>query len=48
MLVYGTTAQLSKYSTGGGQGNRGGVNNDVGGADGELEVNIPGIPGEDY
>ena len=47
MLVYGTAAQLSKYSAGGGLGG-GGVNNDVGGADGGLEVNIPGIPGEDY
>jgi hypothetical protein len=48
MLVYGTAAQLSKYSAGGGQGTGGGVNNDVGGADGGLEVSIPGIPGEDY
>ena len=48
MIVYGTATQLSKYSTGGGRGTRSGVNNDVGGADVGLEVNIPGIPEEDY
>ena len=46
--MYGNAAQLNKYSAGGGRGTGGGVNNDVGGADGGLEENIPGIPGEDY
>eukprot|EP00091_Calanus_sinicus_P019176 TRINITY_DN469_c0_g1_i2.p1 TRINITY_DN469_c0_g1~~TRINITY_DN469_c0_g1_i2.p1 ORF type:complete len:184 (-),score=61.17 TRINITY_DN469_c0_g1_i2:190-705(-) len=44
-LICGTAAQLGSYSAGGGGG--GGGANDAG-ADGGLEVNIPGVPGEDY
>ena len=48
LLVFGTAGQLSMYSASGGRGTGVGVNNDVVGADGGVEVNIPGIPGEDY
>ena len=47
VLIYGTAAQLGSYSAGGGGG--GGANDaGAGGEDGGLEVNIPGVPGEDY
>ena len=40
VFVYCAAAQLDNYSAGGA--------NDAGGEDGGLEVNIPGVPGEDY
>merc|ERR1711874_814959 len=44
VLIYGTAAQLGSYSAGGGGADDAGA----GGEDGGLEVNIPGVPGEDY
>ena len=48
VLVYGAAAQLGNYVAGGGGNGVGGAANDAGGEDGGLEVNIPGVPGEDY
>ena len=45
VLIYGSAAQLGQYSAGGGGA---GSNNNPGAEEGSLEVNIPGIPGEDY
>ena len=43
ILICGTAAQLGSYSSPGGADDAG-----AGGEDGGLEVNIPGVPGEDY
>merc|ERR1711892_1540389 len=54
MGIYGTAAQLGRYggpgssAGGGGGGGAGGGASDAGFEDGGLEVNIPGVPGEDY
>ena len=42
VLIYGAAAQLGSYSAGGAD------DDGAGAVDGGLEVNIPGIPGEDY
>ena len=46
VLIYGSAAQLGQYSAGGVGGGAGA--NNPGAEEGSLEVNIPGIPGEDY